>query len=62
MLSVEFEAKSFFPISPEIKKDGFTEKSVLQQPLLMQSSNRTFQWRHHRKYYSATNTHKNKKA
>ena len=27
----------------------------------MQSSNRTFQWRHHRKYYSATNTHKNKR-
>ena len=31
-LSVEFEAKSFFPISPEIKKDGFTETSVLWQP------------------------------
>ena len=31
-LSVEFEAKSFFPISPEIKKDEFTETSVLRQP------------------------------
>ena len=32
MLSVEFEAKSFFSTSPEIKKDGFMETSVLWRP------------------------------
>ena len=41
-LSVEFAAKSFFPISPEIKKNGFTETNVLRRPLSTRSSNRTF--------------------
>ena len=31
-LSVEFAAKSFFPISPEKKKNGFTETNVLRRP------------------------------
>ena len=52
-LSVEFTAKSFFPISPEIKKRIHGDECTSATPV---DTVRTFRWRRHRKCCSETNT------
>ena len=52
-LSVEFTAKIFFPISPEIKKRIHGDECTSATPV---DTVRTFRWRRHRKCCSETNT------
>ena len=59
MVSVEFAAKSFFPICPEIKKmDSQRLMYFGNRPPSKRSSNRTFWWHRQRKFCSETNTQK----
>ena len=52
-LSVEFTAKSFFPISPEIKKRIHGDECTSATPV---DTVRTFRWSRYRKCCSETNT------